>query len=431
MIQDKSMAYSLLKLYMKGWFKLSFEEIEYYGRENIPLDGAVIFAPNHTNALIDALAVLTIKKGDVVFVSKADIFKNKVIAKVLTFIKIMPIMRLRDGRENMKRNTETIRKSVEVLKSNVPFCIMAEGTHRPIHSLLPLVKGIFRIAIQAYDALKGEMPVYIVPVGIEYGDFFRFRSSLLVNVGKPINVSKIIAENSHLDNAELMLLMKDILSEKIKAQIHCVPDNEDYDALLDTSYICNESTKQKMGINSNSLLAKTLANKYATNILSNKETNNNIIKNARSFAKLRRENSIADEDLYLQPTWLNVLINILTIVLTLPYFVYSVIVSSPIILAAEYANSKTDDQAYFNSFRYAFVFLLMPIILIVLILVLSAYMEWYYVLSLTLLTIPSYSFAHYFAKLLRLTKSHIKMIRNKQLNILRRNIEKDFSLQKN
>ena len=45
---------------MNNTISSAYSEISIVGKENIPTDGAVIFAPNHTNALMDALSVLII-----------------------------------------------------------------------------------------------------------------------------------------------------------------------------------------------------------------------------------------------------------------------------------------------------------------------------------------------------------------------------------
>ena len=57
-IQDNSLVYNLLRLYVDFMLKISYRNIKYVGLERIPKDGAVIFAPNHTGALMDALVIL-------------------------------------------------------------------------------------------------------------------------------------------------------------------------------------------------------------------------------------------------------------------------------------------------------------------------------------------------------------------------------------
>ncbi|MBQ8307705.1 MAG: 1-acyl-sn-glycerol-3-phosphate acyltransferase, partial [Alistipes sp.] len=184
-IQDRDWLYAILRPWVDYGLKRSYRSIRYIGREKLPQDGAIIYAPNHTNGLMDALVILAMDRRAKVFVARADLFRNPLLAKILTFLKIMPIMRIRDGYEEVKKNNETIEKAVDVLRDRVPFCIFPEGTHQPKHSALPLSKGIFRIALQAQQQMP-DLPLYIVPVGIRYGNFFRFRSTARVAIGDPI-----------------------------------------------------------------------------------------------------------------------------------------------------------------------------------------------------------------------------------------------------
>ena len=206
-IQDNDVIYNLLRWYIDVTLRFSYRVIKYVGKERIPQDGAVIFAPNHTGALMDALVILAMDRRPKVFVARADLFKNPKLAKFFTFCKIMPIMRMRDGIDEVRKNNETIEKAVEVLRDKVPFCIFPEGTHQTKYSTLPLAKGIFRIALQAHE-LMPDMPLYIVPVGIRYGSFFRFRSSARVQIGNPINIGEFIAEHGEYTTQEQMNHMR-------------------------------------------------------------------------------------------------------------------------------------------------------------------------------------------------------------------------------
>ena len=114
-IQDFDAAYAFLRHYVDFTLKLSYRTVRYVGLERIPQDGAVIYAPNHTNALMDALVLLAMDRKAKVFVARADIFRNPKLAKIFTWLKIMPIMRSRDGFDQVKKNYQTIEKAVDVL----------------------------------------------------------------------------------------------------------------------------------------------------------------------------------------------------------------------------------------------------------------------------------------------------------------------------
>lgn len=220
-IQDKDWLYLFLRPYVDWMFRRSYRHFRYEGLENIPTDGAVIFAPNHTNALCDAMAILGIDAQQKVFVARADIFKDPKKAAILNWLKIMPINRVRDGLEEVRHNDETINKAVDTLRDSVPFCIFAEGTHHPDRTILPLSKGIFRIALQANESFGHEKPIYIVPVGIEYGDYFHLWNSVCVTIGAPINVTAFV--NSRLSfvdsRAQVIMELREILTERLKSLI--------------------------------------------------------------------------------------------------------------------------------------------------------------------------------------------------------------------
>ncbi len=220
-IQDKDWLYLFLRPYVDWMFRRSYRRFEYIGKENIPTDGAVIFAPNHTNALCDAMAILGIDHGQKVFVARADIFKDPKKAAILNWLKIMPISRVRDGLEEVRHNDETMNKAVDTLRDGVPFCIFAEGTHHPDRTILPLSKGIFRIALQANESFGAEKPIYIVPVGIAYGDYFHLWDSVSVTIGEPINVTAFVKSRlSFVDSrAQLMMELREVLTERMKALV--------------------------------------------------------------------------------------------------------------------------------------------------------------------------------------------------------------------
>ena len=179
------------------------------------------------------MAVLGIDHQQKVFVARADIFRDPKKAKILNWLKIMPINRVRDGLEEVRHNDETINKAVETLQDGVPFCILPEGTHRPKHSLLPLSKGIFRIALQANERFGEQKPVYIVPVGLEYGDYFHLWDSLTVTIGKPINVTDFVRVKSQESGAEsypqIMMALREELTLRMRELILWVPDDEHYE----------------------------------------------------------------------------------------------------------------------------------------------------------------------------------------------------------
>ena len=421
-IYKNNLIYNLLLKYVLFGYNFAFSKISIKGTENIPTDGAVIFAPNHTNAFMDAFTVLKVAKSPVVFVARADVFRNPIAAKIFNFLKIMPIMRMRDGRENLKKNDQIMQTAVEVLRHKVPFGIFCEGTHRMKHSILPLVKGIFRIALQADEALKGEMPVYIVPIGIEYGSYTRYRSTISVQVGEAFNVSEFNLQHKDKTQPELMNIMREELSNRISSLYHCIPDTEDYEAILDLCYLKNngEVKSQISNFNSKSPYETMQKNRQTVSeLLQLKATNptqyQQLISKAHQFATLRRKLNISDETLYHRPTTKTLIIRILTLIITLPYFLFSAIIDLPVSLITWLLfHFIIEDGAMKNSLRLAIILLVYPLIFIALILSLPLTP---YTLIIILLALPANIIVHEYAKQIRLLRSDYKYLKCKELRM--------------
>lgn len=216
-----------------------YRRIVIKGKDNIPDEGKYILAPCHQNALMDPLVVLYMENKPVVFLARADIFKKPLARFLLTWLRISPVYRIRDGRDQLSNNEAIFNTARQVVEEGMPLCLMAEGTHNDKHQLLPLVKGMFRIA-GATQMELGDSPLYIVPVGLDYDDYERPYSSVMVNVGKPIDVRNFMDDFESKEPVALNR-MRDALTTTLKAQIHHVDSVEHYN---DEYAYCHAKTQE-------------------------------------------------------------------------------------------------------------------------------------------------------------------------------------------
>ncbi|MBP1676262.1 MAG: phospholipid/glycerol acyltransferase [Bacteroidetes bacterium] len=195
-IYDLPFTYKLCKLYVSWAFKRFYSHYIILGSENIPQKGPVLFAPNHLNALMDALAVTSVTPDHyaTVFLARSDMFKQKMIASMLYFFKIMPAFRIRDGYATLGKNAEIFEKCIEVLEHDNAMCIMPEGNQELERKLRPLVKGIFRVAFSAQERLGTSRDVKIIPVGIDMGNLEKSNTPIIINFGEPISITGYMAE---------------------------------------------------------------------------------------------------------------------------------------------------------------------------------------------------------------------------------------------
>ena len=423
-IQDPDWLYSFLRPYVDFVVRLSYREMRFVGRERIPKDSAIIFAPNHTGTLMDALVLLAMDRSPKVFVARADIFKKPILAKIFAFLKIMPIMRMRDGIDEVKRNNETIERAVDVLRDNIPFCIFPEGMHQTKFSTLPLSKGIFRIAFQAQE-LMTDKPLYIVPMGIRYGNFFRFRSTVRIQIGEPINVGAFIAEREGVHPQEQMNEMRTLLEERMRESILYIPNDEDYNATYETcaAVVSRQEAilrKEKEHHKLRGLNAYFTANNRTVKQIqelknSDPERARRILDLANEARALRTAQNISLKSVALRfPVLSNVLKGIIFLLL-LPYILVTTIASLPTTLLSNFLNGKFKDAAFHNSVRFLINLVAWPVMMIIYAIIAYIALPWQFALALTIAILPSPLVVDDVYRLIRLWVSDFKLWRNKPL----------------
>ena len=123
-VYTKNFIYTILRcIVVNPVIKMSVRRLVVKGKENLPKDGAVIIGCNHTSALLDALVILRAMNRATIFMTRADIFRRPLLQKVFTFLKMLPIFRIRDGYAAVKQNEEIIGKCVKVLRHRYPLAL--------------------------------------------------------------------------------------------------------------------------------------------------------------------------------------------------------------------------------------------------------------------------------------------------------------------
>lgn len=172
---------SAITSFLRFALRIFYRRIELRGVENIPSHGAVIFASNHPNGLLDPLFLLCFGGRPVSFLGKAPLFHYFFIGWFVRLFETIPVYRKQDGTSGSNR--ETFERARSVLHKGGSIAIFPEGTTHDDPSMRELKSGAARIAIGA--AMDH---VVIVPVGIYYTAKQTFRSSALVVFGEPLPV---------------------------------------------------------------------------------------------------------------------------------------------------------------------------------------------------------------------------------------------------
>lgn len=258
-IDRVSLRYRLLKIYAIFAHRVFYRRIEVKFRDRIPKDRPVLLAPNHQNALMDAMAPGLTSRRDTVFLARADIFRHKFIAGILRFLKILPVYRIRDGAGELGKNEAVFQEAMGVLmRKRNPVCIMPEGNHGNKRRLRPLVKGIFRVAFQAQERYGEQPGVVIVPVGLDYSKYTVFRGKLCIQFGEPIEVSEYYA--AYLENqAKTINMLRARLAEEMRKYMIDIRSEEHYEMYLLLRSVYNDRMRKQSGNLRNTLYNRLVA----------------------------------------------------------------------------------------------------------------------------------------------------------------------------
>jgi len=160
------------------------------GLENIPKNGGVILAGNHTNNL-DAAIMLYGPKRIVHMMAKKELFKNKVFSWFFRSMACIPV-----NRSIHDKNAKA--EAVKVLEKGCVLGIFPEGTvNRTNKELLDFKFGAVSFASKTDS--------YIVPFAIT-GKYKLFRRSIKITYGKAYKVSEDLdKENKILMNKVIKL----------------------------------------------------------------------------------------------------------------------------------------------------------------------------------------------------------------------------------
>ena len=169
--------------------KLFFGGVKQIDTHNIPKDGAIILAPNHQGAFMDALVLGVYFRKPVHFLTRADIFKKGWVISILKSLHMMPIYRIRDGIQSLSGNDAVFETCFELLREGKSVLIFPEGNHGLEYYLRPISKGSARLALDARDALDPGTPLYVLPVGINYFSHRFPFAKVKVKFGTPINTA--------------------------------------------------------------------------------------------------------------------------------------------------------------------------------------------------------------------------------------------------
>lgn len=394
-IEKPTIGYALLKFYARLIFtRIFYREYYVHNLHKLPVNEPVILTINHQNTLMDALALLFSFPGNTIFLARADIFKKPMIARILKFLKIMPVYRKRDGVDTKKENEQIFQKSVDVLRKGNKFAIFPEGSHKGLRQLRTLKKGFARIAFQAEESTDFTLNIKIVPIGLDYTNYINMRSRLFINYGDPIEVKDYY--ESYRENAPRTLTkLRDELSQRLKKVMLHVENTEYYNTIYTLSRWCNPLVKKHLKLHKNTPPNRFYASKTLIDILQTtaseqpekiQELHQNVNELQKGLNTLKlRQKTIA------QPigSIVKLLFYSFLLIMLFPLFVYGFInnylpYKIPIVVS-----KNIRDAQFLSSVRYVVALVLFPLFYLIQFLVVCFTVHIWWIKILYLVSLPA------------------------------------------
>ncbi len=174
------MLYKLLLFPARIAIHFYCKKISINNKANLQEQGPLLIAANHPNSFLDAIIVATLFKSPIYSLARGDAFAGKFITKILDSFNMLPVYRVSEGAENLEHNYTTFDACQKLFEENKIILIFSEGSCVNEWHLRSLKKGTARLAL---DAWQNDIPLKILPLGINYSSFRKFGKAVILNFG--------------------------------------------------------------------------------------------------------------------------------------------------------------------------------------------------------------------------------------------------------
>lgn len=175
------MLYSLLKVIVRTAAKIFCRKIIINNRQLLKEKGPLLLACNHPNSFLDAVLLDILFEQPIWSLTRGDAFVSKRVEKIFYSLHMLPVYRPSEGVENLSENYKTFDACIEIFRRGGVVLIFSEGLCVNEWHLRSLKKGTARLA---YKCQQENIPLRILPVGINYSSFRRFGKNIFIFFGK-------------------------------------------------------------------------------------------------------------------------------------------------------------------------------------------------------------------------------------------------------
>ena len=167
----------ILKIFIRAALWLFCADIKIKNKYLLKQDGPLLIIANHPNSFLDAIIIGAQYNRRIYFLARGDAFTKKHHRFLLGLLNMIPIYRLREGKQYLHLNDHAFNESVKLLNKGEAVLIFIEGVCMNTHQLQPFKKGTSRILARAHQ--QNIFPKIHI-TGIAYNQ--------LIGIGKKVNI---------------------------------------------------------------------------------------------------------------------------------------------------------------------------------------------------------------------------------------------------
>ena len=199
----------LLKILIQAGLWLFCNKIHLKNKRLFKTKGPLLIIANHPNSFLDALIIGSYYKRRVYFLARGDAFKKPIHRFLLESLNMIPVYRLREGKEFLHLNDYAFNKSIDLLSKGFAVLIFIEGICINSNELQPFKKGTARI-LEGIQKQNINPTIHIAGIA-----FNQFRG-----IGKIVNL--VVSEMTtvpEIQNSRDRVLFNKIVFDQLKDNI--------------------------------------------------------------------------------------------------------------------------------------------------------------------------------------------------------------------
>jgi 1-acyl-sn-glycerol-3-phosphate acyltransferase len=351
--------YSVLKPIIRFSLHSYFERINVLGKENLPLNGPAIFVSNHPSAVIDPLVIAAIMKKDVYFLAGAEWFGKGLKSAIFkNQLNMIPVHRPWLSNDKTVSNNEMFKDCYTILEKGNSIVLFPEASSATVSKIRELKTGAIRIKTGFEDRMGHTVNVPIIPIGLNYSNAHKFRSELLINIGKAIPFE---TENGSL-TSEVIRSMTRQMEEALKKTIIHIDNDENVTLVQQVTELLSSSpeisrSSTSMASESNFHLAKKVVSALNYFEMKKPEEAKKISARIDQYFKRVMNTGIAEKDLLDSKGSSSSPLNIFLMLIGFPFYIISAMIYFPpfyltrYLIRKKHQTNQSDERkaAPFNS----------------------------------------------------------------------------------